>query len=310
MSEEETPGPVFGDAGGSAPPAPPAQPASPAAPEGGSPGTPPAPPASITRDMLLSAIPEQLRGEAVFQNIREDNPVEDLATQFLHAQKLVGVEKMPAPKENWTDEQWGQLYDRLGRPKTMNDYQMPETQAALDDAAVGQFKELAHKAGLTSKQFQAVVDFHNQYYGNLQTQAETQSDQQLEQGLMTLRQEWGDQYEENLDVAERFFTNNIKDESLRKLILENKQLRNNPGIIKHFHQLARDASEQALKVGDVTSPAAVRSSEQAMAALKKLEMDNRALLFGRAESMSMADKARLAEVVERRAELYKLAYPE
>jgi len=308
MSEQTTPGPVFGDSAGSDDAAGSAEASAPVVPE--SSGSPEAP-VSITRDMLLAAIPEEIRNESVFQNINAENPIADMAGQFLNAQKLVGVEKIPAPKEDWTEEQWAGLYDRIGRPKDLSGYKEPDAESlALDEKALGEFKSLAHKSGLTTKQFEAVIDFHNRYYGTMQEQAQQQTDEQLQAGLNELKQEWGDQYQQNLEIAGQFFLNEIKDESLRTLITENKALRNHPGVIRHFLQLARDAQEGAMRVGDRTNPSIIRSAEQAQAALKQYEADNREILFSRRESLSPVDRQRLDEVIERRTKLYKMAFPE
>jgi hypothetical protein len=306
MSEEATPSPGLGSAAGSPPvegdPSP--------APQPGSSGEPAASePTGFTRENLLGLIPEDIRGEAVFQNINEENPIEDLSRQFLHAQKLVGLEKMPAPREDWTQEQWGSLWDRLGRPETVDGYTVPETSLQLDENAVGQFRELAHKIGLSKGQFEQLSEFHNNLYGGMAEQMTAQQSAQIEQGLLNLRQEWGDGFDENLQMADRYFTK-LNDEGLKELVMGNEMLRNHPSVIKLFHSLALDSQEAAVRVGDSTNPAVIRSTEQAQAALRKYEEDHRDVLFKHRESLSPAEQARLADVVERRAELYKLAFPE
>lgn len=311
MNEEETTSPAFADATGSGETVETQETPSVEQATLGSSMTTETAPVPITRDMLLSAIPEEIRNEAIFQNINGENPIADLAGQFLNAQRLVGVEKMPAPKESWEQDQWDQFYNRIGRPETPDKYVIPESEGvALNPEALNEFKALAHQSGLTTKQFERVVDFHNKYYGSSQQKMEQEGQAQLQQGLAALQQEWGDSYQENLDQTSRFFQNEIKDQGLRDLILNNAQLRNSPAIIKHFHQLSRDAREAAVRVGDSTNPSVISTTEQAQAALKKYEEENRDMLFTRRDSLSLQERSRLDEVIQRRSKLYQLAFPE
>jgi len=300
MSDE--PSPVLGSAEGSVEA--PVEP-SPASAEPGSPTTV----SVIDRDTLLQAIPEEIRGEAIFQNINAENPVADLAGQFLNAQKLVGVEKMPAPKEDWTPDDWGKFWERAGRPESLDGYTMPDTDLSFDADALNTFRELAHNEGLTSKQFSAIMEHYTQISQEALTGQGAAQEEMIKQGLQSLQQEWGENYDANLQQADKFLRQ-YDDPALLELIQSDRVLQNNPAVIKLFHRLGLDQSEAAVRVGDSTSPALINSSEQAQAALKKYEADNWDILFKAKENPSLEERSRMDAVRERRAELFKLAYPQ
>lgn len=264
----------------------------------------------INREAFLGLVPEDIRSEKVFQNINEANPIEDLSRQFLHSQKLIGVNRMPEPQADWTDDQWGDLYSKIGRPDTPGDYSLPEIPEGftLDEEAIGGFREAAHGVGVTSKQFEKMMEYYAQYEVGKATNANAAQEEAIQAELVKLQAEWGDDYQNNLGEAERALQS-IGDEELTEFITKNPQVGNNPSIIKLFHRLGRDTQEHALKVGDSTNPAIIKSTEQAKAALIKFESDNAALLSKRGD-ISAADRAQIDRLAKRRTELYKLAYPE
>ena len=267
-------------------------------------------PVTYTKAGMLEQIPEAIRGEAVFQNINDETPIADMAAQFLNSQRMIGTKRMEMPDENWTPEQWGTLHEQLGRPSTVDGYVMPELEGSvvLDDKAVTEFKDLSHKLGLNTDQFQKLTEFHNTWYSQQDTANKDGQKEQIEAGLNTLRQEWGDDFDGNLAMSDKFFQT-MDNEALKELVLANDAISNNPGIIKLFHQLAKDNISEALKTGDLTNPAVLNTQADAMAALKKFESDNAHLLFATKE-LTPQDRVKLDSILPRREELFKLAYPE
>ena len=66
-----------------------------------------------------SLIPESFKEEKSLENF--DN-MEDLLKSYLHAQKMVGADKIPVPNKFATDEDWKEVFTRLGAPKNPEDY--------------------------------------------------------------------------------------------------------------------------------------------------------------------------------------------
>ena len=60
-------------------------------------------------------IPENFREEKSLENF---NNMEDFVKSYLHAQKMVGADKIPVPNKHSTDEDWNEVFKRLGAPSS------------------------------------------------------------------------------------------------------------------------------------------------------------------------------------------------
>lgn len=84
-------------------------------------------------------------------------------------------------------------FTKLGRPETADSYKAPDN-VQLEGEQLGQLKALAFKANMTQAQF-------NDYVTNMTAaQADAVQQQQLkhEEGIATLKSEWGAAYDENV----------------------------------------------------------------------------------------------------------------
>ena len=61
---------------------------------------------------------EELKGSKSLAKFKDVN---NLAQAYVHAESLIGRDKIPVPK---TDEDWQDVYNRLGRPATPDDYSL------------------------------------------------------------------------------------------------------------------------------------------------------------------------------------------
>ena len=64
-------------------------------------------------------IPESFKEEKSLENF---NNMEDFVKSYLHAQKLVGADKIPVPNKHATDEDWNEVFKKLGAPSNPEDY--------------------------------------------------------------------------------------------------------------------------------------------------------------------------------------------
>ena len=75
------------------------------------------------------SLPQDMRED---QNITKFESVEVLAKSWQHAQKMIGADKIPMPQ---TDDDWSNVYTRLGRPYEANLYNI-EAPEGFDDILV------------------------------------------------------------------------------------------------------------------------------------------------------------------------------
>jgi hypothetical protein len=147
-------------------------------------------------------LPDEVRG--FVENKGWKGP-EDVVSGYMNLEKFLGADKagrgLVLPKDDNPDE-WGQIYDKLGRPKSPDDYKVsapPGDTGEFAKMAAGKFHEL----GLTAKQAEALSGWYNQ-----QSESMLQSQQEAvmnnsEAELRALQQEWGPKFDENIAAGQR-----------------------------------------------------------------------------------------------------------
>ena len=143
-------------------------------------------------------IPEEIRGHKSLDHIQD---VGALAKSYVNAQSMIGADKVAIPGKHATDEDWSEVYRRLGRPDTPEGYElvndMPEGIAAQDEMLEG-FRGAAHEAGLTSGQAQKLLGWYNGFLGEMGAVDEGQADQIRLDTETELKREYGAAYEDRM----------------------------------------------------------------------------------------------------------------
>ena len=126
----------------------------------------------------------------------------DLANGYRNLEKLLGSEKLPMPKGAEDKEGWSRVYDALGRPKSAEEYKLPVPDGDPGDfakAAAGKFHEL----GISQQQAQSLAEWFNQTQAGQLEQMTAQQAQNVEKQLTDLKGEWGQAYDENVNLGQR-----------------------------------------------------------------------------------------------------------
>ena len=193
-------------------------------------------------------IPEQYREEKSLENI---NSMDDLLKGYVHAQKLVGTNKIPVPNKHSTDEDWNEVFKRLGAPDTPEGYQYNLKDVEMDQSQVSEFNKTAHQLGLLPKQAEGLIKFYNEMNGNI---AATQEEQAAQAQLNTeaeLKKEFGPQFGKRLDQAKKLAVGTLGQDFLEKTYLKDgSRLGDNLNVIKAFSNLADKLSEDEIIKGD------------------------------------------------------------
>ena len=196
-------------------------------------------------------IPENFREEKALDNF---NNMEDFVKSYLHAQKLVGADKIPVPNKHATEEDWNEVFKRLGAPSDPNDYKYDLKDQEMDSQAVQEFNKTAHRLGLLPKQAEGLIKFYNEMNVNnaaSQEEAAAQSQMNVE---AELKKEFGPQYNKRLDQAKRLAVNSLGQDFLENTYLKDgSRLGDNLNVIKAFSDLADKLSEDPIIQGDGTS---------------------------------------------------------
>ena len=146
-----------------------------------------------------ASLSDEIRSDKSLENIKD---IEGLAKSYVHAQKLVGSDKIPVPNKYATDKDWDAVYEKLGRPKTADGYKFDLPQdKQVDEASLKEFSNQAHKLGLLPSQAQGVVKFYNDITAKSLQDADSKALAARENSTKSLKQEWGQAFDQQVSQA-------------------------------------------------------------------------------------------------------------
>jgi len=190
-------------------------------------------------------ISEEFRNDP---NISKFTEIDALAKSYINATRMIGQDKVAVPNENSTDDQWNEVYGKLGRPESPDKYKL-EVQseiASLDENAIKQFAENAHQLGLNNKQAQGILEYYkNSMEGSVQ-QARVDTETAQANAEQELRKEWGRSYDENIKRAGAIAKANMSEDILNMELKDGTRIADHPSVIKGFANIANLMSEDKL----------------------------------------------------------------
>ena len=191
------------------------------------------------------AIPEELRNDP---NISKFTELEALAKSYVNATRMIGQDKVAVPNNNSTEDQWNEVYDKLGRPESADKYKLEVKSdvVPLDDSAIKQFAENAHQLGLNNKQAQGILEFYKNSMEGSAQQSKIDNETAQANAEQELRKEWGSNYENNIKKAGSIAKANMNPEVLDMELKDGTRLGDHPAIIKGFANIANILSEDKL----------------------------------------------------------------
>ena len=193
-------------------------------------------------------IPESFKEEKALDNF---NNMEDFVKSYLHAQKLGGADKIPVPNKHSTEEDWHEVFKRLGAPETPEDYKYNLKDVELDQNQVQEFNKEAHKLGLLPRQAESLIKFYNEMNSNNAASQEEAAAQAQLQTETELKKEYGPQFSKRLDQAKKLAVNSLGSDFLENTYLKDgSRLGDNIKVIKAFSDLADKLSEDEIIKGD------------------------------------------------------------
>jgi hypothetical protein len=203
-----------------------------------------------------SALPEDLRDHQALQNITD---VGTLAKTMIHAQSMVGAEKIAVPGRWATDEDWDQVYTKLGRPDDATGYEFDTGEVEMDQDFVGNFREVAHKAGLSGRQAQTLADWYTSLAGEHGPEAQQVNIEASKAEVEAeLRKEYGNAFDDRLAIGDNLI-DEFGADGLSELKLDSGvPLINHPAFIRTVinaaHYIQENVAEDKM-IGDKGSPA-------------------------------------------------------
>ncbi len=156
-----------------------------------------------------------------------------------------GRVKMPTPESS--AEEIRAFYQKTGCPENPDGYELTVPEGAevfRDEATEKALAGIAHEYGVSKQAFEKIV---GAYYEKMATDLRVG----MEQGTATLKEEFGDKYDENIKIAQRLCAG--CSEEFQEL-MTSTGLGNNPIMIKEFLALGKKTLSDTLIKGELSDP--------------------------------------------------------
>ena len=166
-------------------------------------------------------------------NIDKFKDPKDLAKSYIEAQKLIGRDKIPMPKD---ETELQQVLTKLGVPDDPNKYPDFEdaTKVFASPEEFTEFKKMAHEVGLLPQQFEAL---YGKMKDIIQQDGEINAQERqamTQQALQQITQEFGNEAQAKLNTAQKVFQT-FSDDVKQQIV--NSGLDINPNFIKALASL-------------------------------------------------------------------------
>lgn len=197
-------------------------------------------------DDWRAQLPEELKSHPSLQKF---NSPADLFKSYVSLESMLGKNKVPIPDENAPQEEWDKFYEKLGRPKTPDEYEIKLDGIQTNEEFLNNYKQWAHKAGLNKQQAAELAkhyaEFENQYVAKLRQDFINR----VQEAKRNLANEWGQNYERNVKAAERALMAAANEIDGLQEWLEASGAKADPVFVKLMHFFGRGLAEDTLKGG-------------------------------------------------------------
>jgi hypothetical protein len=239
-------------------------------------------------------------------SLRDIKSVEDLAKSYVHAQKLVGKDRLAVPTDENDTAAWNDVLSKLGRPENAQGYELPkpaeDSPAQLPEGMDQKFAEKAHELGLTNKQARDLFGWYIQDVAEAEVASRGEKfEQERKQAETTLRQEFGNAFDDRLQDANRALNEYGDQNGELRQLFDNTGLGNDPNVIRFLAKIGEGLREDT--VGGSTKPVG-RSPDQAHQEIGTLKSDQAFM-----KTYLDPTQSGHREAVDRMRRLYEDAYP-
>ena len=237
-----------------------------------------------------------------------EEAIHKLASQGYHAQKQLGTARIEKPREDWTPEQkqkWNQ--EVLGVPESPEQYKLENVQApqgmSIPPEVQAEYVKSFHEAGMTDEQVSKVLNTYYDRLGKENASFQEQINATIDQNTKAMMNKWGDNYEFNVEVAEKGLEK-YGSKQLIETLQANPQIMSMPEVQEIFYTLGSLEMDHELKGfngGDLTGASKAMKLEEE---IQMLESSDLWLKVLRNET-TQQDKPMVDELKARRTGLHR-----
>ena len=209
---------------------------------------------------------EDLRANPGLQKFTDVN---GLAKSYVNLEHMMGRDRIPVPGQAATSDEWREVYTRLGSPTDPKEYSVQVADGILQESEHETFKNALYEAGLNNSQAQKMSDFMSGIVNGAQERFDQSADEARYNSEQELRQEYGQAFDQKLEMAKMAATNLLGGTDLFDEIQlsDGRMLGDEPRIIRMFAELAAQIGEDNI-VGETNE--LIMTPDEAMNEAKKL----------------------------------------
>lgn len=224
--------------------------------------------------MWKGALNADMRGALEAKQFSDDSKgLSDMVSSYLNLEKLLGHEKVPIPKGPEDTAGWNVFSKAMGIPDRAEGYGLPD--ASLPESMKGmtidkgKFAEVAHAHKLTPNQTQGLWKVYNEINISAYNKAMEDHKANLTNAINTLRGEWGDTYEANVNLGQTVINKFAPDKEANDFLTS--VLTQNPVGIKFLASLGKQFAEN--KIGEFQMHQFSLAPEEAKEEMEKMRKD-------------------------------------
>ncbi len=212
---------------------------------GGAPAGGQTPPSINFPDNWREAIPQELRDDPAFKVVTD---IPNLAKMYVHGQRQIGSDKIIVPGKSATDEDWNQIYRKLGVPEKLEEYQLDKPKdTKYTEGELKSFKEQVHKLGIQPRQAAGLLNWLESKNVEVMTQLENTKKSEREANVAAIRTQFGAAYDKEIAGVQAVFREFGDPEA--KAFLESSGLTDNPHLVRVFAKVSKLLGEDKIRQG-------------------------------------------------------------
>ena len=181
-----------------------------------------------------ASLPEDIRDNQLIHNA---NSIESLAKTAIHAQSMIGADKLAIPGKWANEDDWNNVYTKLGKPEDAQGYKLELKEGTqVDKDMESWYRGLAHKAGLNDRQANTIFQEYMAKEAELKAANAPPSPEDVEiikgEAEIALKKEWGKAFDTRMNEAKGVLTEFATKDFDQLLTKDGVPLGNDPVFIK------------------------------------------------------------------------------
>ena len=249
-----------------------------------------------------ASLDETLRADPTLADIKDLN---GLAKSYVHAQRMIGKDKIALPSDTSDQSEWDMFYERLGRPGDGN-YKLEPNGGVPDGiefepAALDRFKKIFHANGLTQKQAEGIFKEYMSYVGEQHNAVTSNGQAQRSEWVNQVKREFGRAFDERVDLAVRAVETFGGTELMQWL--DQTGLGDHPMFVKMFANIGQQMQESLASPGQ--SRGWTMTPDSARQEIARMQRDKDFMT-----SYMTPGATGHAEAVKKMQDLFGFAYPD